>query len=385
LAFLCGLPHLNAITIKSKYPVPVIDEFLDELANASWFSCLDLRAGFHQIRLKPGEEFKTAFQTHFGQFEFRVMAFGLTGAPGFFQDAMNTTLQPVLRVFVLVFFDDILIYSKTYAEHIQHIKTVFELLQKDHWKVKLSKCKFAQRKISYLGFVISEQGVATDPGKVSAIVQWTTPTCAKELRSFLGLAGYYRKFVMGFGMISKLLTELLKKNTVFVWTPMHELSFSALKKAMSSAVLVVPNFSKPFYIETDACGTGVGAVLMQDGHPLDYISKALGPKSQGLSTYEKEYLAILLAQQWRAYLQHSEFTIFTDQKSLTQLTEQRLHTQWQQKVFTKQMGLQYRVVYKWGLDNRVADALSRKSSHDMVCAAVSSASLQHGYKRWCWL
>jgi ribonuclease HI len=262
---------------------------------------------------------------------------------------------------------------------------VFELLQKDHWKVKLSKCKFAQRKISYLGFVISEQGVATDPGKVSAIVQWTTPSCAKELRSFLGLAGYYRKFVMGFGMISKLLTELLKKNTVFVWTPMHELSFSALKKAMSSAVLVVPNFSKPFYIETDACGTGVGAVLMQDGHPLDYISKALGPKSQGLSTYEKEYLAILLAQQWRAYLQHSEFTIFTDQKSLTQLTEQRLHTQWQQKVFTKQMGLQYRVVYKWGIDNRVADALSRKSSHDMVCAAVSSASLQHGYKRWCWL
>jgi hypothetical protein len=368
--------HLNAITIKSKYPVPVIYEFLDELANGSWFSCLDLRAGFHQLRLKPGEEFKTAFQTHFGQFEFRVMAFGLTGAPVSFQDAMNTTLQPVLRIFALVFFDDILIYSKTYAEHIQHIKIVFEQLQKDQWKVKLSKCKFArQRQISYLGFVISEQGVATDLDKVSAIVHWSTPSCAKELRSFLGLAGYYRKFVKGFGMINKPLTELLKKNTVFVWTLVHELSFSALKAMPSTPVLALPNFSKPFSIESDACGTGVGAVLMQDGHPLAYISKALGPKSQGLSTYEKEYLAILLAvQQWRAYLQHSEFTIFTVQKSLTQLTEQRLHTRWQQKVFTKLMGLQYRVVYKQGIDNRVADALSRKSSHEMVCEAVSSAS-----------
>jgi hypothetical protein len=235
--------------------VPVIDEFLDELVNASWFSCLDLKAGFHQIRLKPGEEFKIDFETHSGQFEFRVMAFGLTGAPGSFQDAMNTTLQPILRMFVLVFFDDILIYSKTYAEHVQHIKTVFELLQKDQWKDKLSKCKFAQRQISYLGFVISEQqGVATNPDKVSAIVQWPTPSCTKELRSFLGLAGYYRKFVKGFGMINKPLTELLKKNIVFVWTPVHELSFSALKKAMSSApVLALPKFSKPFSIETDAC------------------------------------------------------------------------------------------------------------------------------------
>jgi hypothetical protein len=176
-------------------------------------------------------------------------------------------------------------------------------------------------------------------------------------------------------MINKPLTELLKKNTVFVWTLVHELSFSALKAMPSTPVLALPNFSKPFSIESDACGTGVGAVLMQDGHPLAYISKALGPKSQGLSTYEKEYLAILLAvQQWRAYLQHSEFTIFTVQKSLTQLTEQRLHTHWQQKVFTKLMGLQYRVVYKQGIDNRVADALSRKLSQEMVCAAVSSTS-----------
>jgi hypothetical protein len=157
-------------------------------------SCLDLRAGFHQIRLKPGEEFKTAFQTHCGQFEFRVMAFGLTGAPGTFQLAMNSTLAPSLRKFVLVFFDDFLIYSRNYEDHVLHVKLVLELLQKDQWKVELSKCAFAQRQISYLGHTISAQGVGTDPKKIVAITDWPTPSNAKELRSFLGLAGYYRKF-----------------------------------------------------------------------------------------------------------------------------------------------------------------------------------------------
>lgn len=187
--------HLNAITIKTKYPVPVMDELLDELAKASWFSSLDLWAGFHQIRLKKGEEFKTAFQTHFGQFEFRVMAFGLTGAPGSFQEAMNTTLAPYLRKFVLVFFDDILIYNTSYEEHLIHVKLVFELLMKDHWKIKLSKCIFAQQQIKYLGHIISSAGVATDPSKVAAVAKWPLPSNAKELRGFLGLAGYYRKFV----------------------------------------------------------------------------------------------------------------------------------------------------------------------------------------------
>lgn len=310
--FYVDYSHLNAITLKSKFPMPVIDEFLDELGKASWFSCLDLRSGFHQIRLKPGEEFKTAFQTHFGHFEFRVMAFGLTGAPGTFQSAMNTTLAPYLRKFVLVFFDDILIYSQSYEEHLIHLRLVFELLVKDQWLVKRSKCTFAQRQIHYLGHVLSEEGVSTDPSKISVVAQWPRPVNAKELRSFLGLAGYYHKFVRHFGVISKPLTELLKKHVPFVWTPSHEQSFTALKDALRNApVLALPDFSQPFAIETDACGTGVGAVLLQSGHPLAYISKALGPRSQGLSTYEKEYLAILLAvQQWRSYLQHSEFIIF---------------------------------------------------------------------------
>lgn len=370
--------HLIAITLKAKYPVPIIDEFLDELSSVSWFSSLDLRSGFHQIRLKPGEEHKIAFQTHFGHFEFRVMAFRLTGAPGTFQSAMNSTLAPYLRKFVLVFFDDILIYSKSYDEHFIQLRLVLELLVKDQWLVKLSKCSFAQRQIRYLGHVISEQGVGTDPDKISAVAQWPRPVNTKEFRSFLGLAGYYRKFVRHFGFISKPLSDLLKKNSLFVWTSNHEKSFIALKEALCNApVFALPDFSKPFAIETDACGTGVGAVLLQDSHPLAYISKALGPRYQGLSTYEKEYLAILLAvQQWRSYLQHQQFVIFTDQRSLSQLNEQLLHTPWQQKVFTKLLGLQYRIVYKKGVDNRVADALSRRSSHESQCSAISACEPQ---------
>lgn len=279
---------------------------------------------------------------------------------------------------MLVFFDDILIYSRTYEEHVINISLVFELLDRDQWKIKLSKCSFAQRQIHYLGHVISELGVGTDPEKVAAIADWPVPSNVKELRSFLGLAGYYWKFVKNFGVISKPLTDLLKKHSVFVWTQEHDKSFTALKSTLThSPVLAMPDFSNEFAIETDASALCVGAVLLQNGHPLAFISKALGPKSRGLSTYEKEYMAILLAvQQWRPYLQHGEFVIFTDQRSLSMLSEQRLHTTWQQKVFTKLLGLQYRIVYKKGSENRVADALSRKPVYEASCAAISSCSPQ---------
>lgn len=214
--------QLNAITMKSKYPVPIIEELLDELAGAKYFTSLDLQAGFHQIHMKEGDKFKTAFQTHFGQFEFRVMSFGLTGAPGTFQDAMNTTLASYLRIFVLVFYDDILIYNSSLEQHLHHLRLVFELLAKDQWTLKLSKCSFAQTQISYLGHNISATGVGTDPSKLDAIAQWPSPSLVKELCSFLDLAGYYRWFVRHFGIISKPLTNLLKKHTLYVSTPDHE-------------------------------------------------------------------------------------------------------------------------------------------------------------------
>ena len=216
--------------------------------------------------------------------------------------------------------------------------------------------------------------MGTDPSKLTAIANWSTPSFVKELRSFLGLAGYYRRFVRHFGIISKPLTALLRKHSLFVWTQDHAVAFQTLKEALcQSPVLSLPDFSKPFAIETDASEAGIGAVLMQEGHPIAFMSKALGPKSQGLSTYEKEFMAILLAvQAWRPYLQFQEFVILTDQKSLTQLSDQRLHTYWQQRVFSKLLGLQYRIVYRPGSDNRAVDALSRHPAPMASCAAVST-------------
>lgn len=181
----------------------------------------------------------------------------------------------------------------------------------------------------------------------------------KKLRSFLGLAGYYGRFVQHFSIISKPLTELLQGG-IFVWTEIQQQAFEVLKHALTTTpVLAFPDFSKPFSVATDASGHSIGAVLMQGGHPLAFLSKALGPRSMGLSTYEKEYMAILLAlEHWHSYLQHAEFQIITDHRSLVQLTEHRLHTPWQQKVLTKLIGLQYKIPYRKGSDNGAADALS---------------------------
>jgi hypothetical protein len=218
-----------------------------------------------------------------------------------------------------------------------------------------------QNQVAYLGHVINENGVATNLGKISAFASWPTTQSVKELRSFLGLAGYYRKFVRHFGIISQPLTSLVKKGVLFVWTSVHDQTFHSLKHAlMLTPVLALPDFSKPVTLETDASDVGIGAVLMQAGHPIAFMSKALGPKSRGLSTYE-EYMAILVvAQHWRPYLQRGEFHILSNHKSLSQLNEQRLNTAWQHKVFTKILGLQYKIIYKKGVDNQAVDALSRR-------------------------
>lgn len=369
--------QLNAVTLKRKFPMPVIDELLDELSGSKLFSKLDLRAGYHQIRLVEGEEYKTAFQTHIGHYEYRVMSFGLTGAPATFQGAMNATLASVLRRFALVFFDDILIYSPDLTSHLNHLRQVFSLLSEHQWKVKLFKCSFAQNQLSYLGHIISDKGVTTDPAKVEEVVNWQVPTSLKKLRGFLCLAGYNRKFVRNFGLLSKPLTQLLKKDVPFIWSPAADQTFQSLKMALVSApVLALPDFSQPFTVETDACDVGIGAVLSQQGHPIAYISKALGVKTRGLSTYEKEYLAILLAvDHWRSYLQQGEFIILTDHHSLMHLNEQRIHTPWQHKAFTKLLGLQFKICYRKGSSNAAADALSRKYSED-TCElhAVSSCT-----------
>jgi hypothetical protein len=201
---------------------------------------------------------------------------------------MNTILAPLLRRCVLVFFDDILVYSATFEDHLQHLQQVFHLLQSEQWKIKLTKCCFARTQISYLGHVISKDGVAIDIDKVLVVAAWPVPSNVKELHNFPGMAGYYRKYVKHFGIINTPLTNLLKKNTMFIWTRDHQTTIGTLKQALVSApVLALPNFSKPFVIETDATEAGVGAVLMQEGHPLTFLSKALGPKSRGYPHVKK--------------------------------------------------------------------------------------------------
>lgn len=354
--------RLNDLTIKNTFPMPVIDELLDELAGAQLFSKLDLRAGYHQIRMRPEDEAKTAFKTHQGHYQFRVMPFGLCNAPATFQCVMNSILQPCLRRSVLVFMDDILVYSHSLEAHVQHLHEVFSLLRKHCFFVKASKCSFARRSLDYLGHIISAEGVATDPRKTQVMQAWPRPTTPTELRGFLGLTGYYRKFVRKYGLLAKPLTNLLKKKQVnFIWSAEAETAFLALKEAMTSTpVLQLPNFQKQFIVETDACDTGIGAVLMQDSHPIAFLSKALSPTHQQLSIYEKEFLALIMAvERWRPYLQRGEFIIRTDHYSLSYLDDQVLQSPLQRKAMAKLMGLQFKICYKKGVENTAADSLSR--------------------------
>ncbi|KAM0887617.1 hypothetical protein ACQ4PT_028880 [Festuca glaucescens] len=371
--------RLNELTVKNTFPMPVIDELLDELGGARVFSKLDLRAGYHQIRMLPGDEPKTAFKTHQGHYQFRVMPFGLCNAPATFQCVMNLVLSPCLRRSVLVFMDDILVYSASVQEHVQHLTEVLALLREHQLYVKESKCSFACSSLEYLGHIISENGVSTDPKKTEAMSNWPQPTTITELRGFLGLTGYYRKFVRNYAIIAKPLTNLLKKKS-FMWTDIATAAFQSLKQAMlTTPVLQLPDFSKQFVVETDACDLGIGAVLMQDQHPLAFLSKPLSQSHQHLSIYEKEFLALIMAvERWRPYLQRSEFLIKTDHHSLCYLDDQNLQSPLQRKAMARLMGLQFKIIYRKGAENHAADSLSRVGLLMTIqtCATVQPAWLQ---------
>ncbi|KAK8983583.1 hypothetical protein V6N11_073987 [Hibiscus sabdariffa] len=296
--------QLNSLTIKNKYPITVVDDLLDELSGAKYYSKLDLRYGYWQIRIIPEDVPKTAFRTHHGHFEFKIMPFGLTNAPATFQSLMNEIFSPYLQKFVLVFFDDILIYSLTLADHYSHLQQVLQVLETNSLFARKSKCFFGQEKVEYLGHIISSEGVATDPSKVEAMRNWKLPKSIKSLRRFLGLTGYYKKFIRNYGSISKLLTAMLKKDNFF-WTQEAKDAFLTLKESMCSAsVLALPDFTQPFSLETDASTKGIRAALTQNGRLIAYLSKALGTKNSDLSIYEKNYIAILMAvTKWRHYLE----------------------------------------------------------------------------------
>lgn len=308
---------LNSITIKDKFPISTIDEILNELQGARYFSKLDLRSGYHQIWMWEPDIHKTAFRTHMGHYEFIVMPFGLSNAPSTFQATINKVFQPYLRKFVAVFFDDILIYSRSWEAHINHLRTVFSILKSHYFFAKFSKCIFAQESVDYLGHIVSKKGVEVDSKKIQAMVEWPIPTNVKQLREFLGLTGYYRKFVKGYAQIAFPLTELLKKNKLS-WGSEAQKSFEKLKTKMTQTpVLMLPHFAKLFVVETDASAVGIGVVLPQEGHPLAYFSRKLPPKLLLTSAYVCKLYAIAQSvHKWRHYLLGRKFVIKTDHKSL---------------------------------------------------------------------
>ncbi|WVZ13310.1 hypothetical protein V8G54_017840 [Vigna mungo] len=301
---------LNKATIPDKYPIPVIEDLLDKLSGAKYFSKIDLKAGYHHIRMSEDDIPKTAFRTHQGHFEFLVMPFGLTNAPATFQSAMNNLMQPYLRKCVLMFFDDILVYSPIRNEHMAQLKTVLRVLEQQSWMANRSKCEFGKLQIRYLGHIISAKGVEMDTDKIQAVLDWEKPKNVKALRGFLGLTGYYRRFVQGYGKIAKPLTELLKKGK-YVWTEEAERAMAVLKEAITYApVLALPDFNQEFHVECDA-DDGFG-----NGHPT----------LEALSAGKKIC---------------------------------RVHGSTQSEI-TKLMGYDFDIVYKTGSSNRVANALSRK-------------------------
>ncbi|XP_031377624.1 uncharacterized protein LOC116193034, partial [Punica granatum] len=353
---------INNITVKYRHPIPRLDDMLDELHGSCVFSKIDLKSGYHQIRMKEGDEWKTAFKTKYGLYEWLVMPFGLTNAPSTFMRLMNHVLRAFIGRFVVVYFDDILVYSKNLDDHKVHLKSVLDVLRKEKLFANMKKCTFCTDKLVFLGFVVSAQGIRVDEEKVRAIQEWPSPTSVSNVRSFHGLASLYRRFVKDFSSIAAPLTEVIKKNVGFRWGEEQEKAFQLIKEKLTNAPLLsLPNFSKTFEIECDASGVGIGAVLMQEGRPIAYFSEKLSGAALNYPTYDKELYALVRAlETWQHYLWPKEFVIHTDHESLKHLKGQhklnKRHARWVEFIET----FPYVIRYKQGKENVVADALSRR-------------------------
>ncbi|MCO5568294.1 hypothetical protein L7F22_021993 [Adiantum nelumboides] len=266
---------LNRITIKNRFPVPRVEDLFDKLQGSTYFSRIDLKSGHHQIRIVDEDIVKTAFRTSFGLYEYLVMPFGLTNAPATFNCMMERIFQPH-RNFTGVFFDDVIIYSKTIEEHKEHLKVIFQALRDNKLYVNQKKSEFFLQEIQYLGHIISKNGIRMDPAKLEVIKDWPNPRNLHEVRSFIGMCAYYRRFIEKFSLIAGPLHDLTKKNVKYVWTEKRQQAFDTLKqKLISQPVLALPDLSKPFEVQCDACGDCLGAVLLQEGHAIAYESRRL--------------------------------------------------------------------------------------------------------------
>nr|GEW30315.1 putative reverse transcriptase domain-containing protein [Tanacetum cinerariifolium] len=278
--------------VKNRYPLPRIDDLFDQLQGSSVYSKIDLRLSYHQLRVREEDIPKKAFRTRYGHYEFLVMPFGLTNAPAVFMDLMNQVCKPYLDKFMTVFIDDILIYSKDEKEHEEHLKVILELLKKEELYARFSKCEFWIPKVQFLSHVIDSQGIHVDPAKIESVKDWAFPKSPTEIRQFLRLTRYYRRFIEGFSKITKPMTKLTQKKVKFEWGDKQEAAFQLLKKKLCSApILALPEGSEDFIVYSDASNKGLGAVLMQKEKVMSYASRQLKnheKKTTRLTTWNLE-------------------------------------------------------------------------------------------------
>lgn len=356
---------LNLKTVDDKFPLPNITDILDKLGRAKYFSTLDLANGFHQIEMKNEDIPKTAFSTDTGHYEFKRLPFGLKNAPATFQRVMNNILRGLQNEICAVYLDDIIIFSTSLEEHIQRLKTIFERLRNANFKVQLDKSEFLHKEVDYLGHKITQNGVKPNPDKINSVKHFPIPNTQKDIKSFLGLAGYYRRFIKNFAKISKPLTHCLKKGNKVDHTPQFIDAFNHLKNLLINApILKYPDFTKEFILTTDASNIALGAVLSQgnppNDNPIAYASRTLNETEQKYSTIEKELLAIVWAcKYFRPYLYGKKFKIYTDHRPLVWLFNLKEPNSKLMRWRLKLEEYDYTIIYKSGKQNTNADALSR--------------------------
>ena len=375
---------LNKITIKDRHPLPLIGESLDRLRSATIFTKLDLRAGYYLVRIAEGDEWKTAFRTRYGHFEYKIMPFGLTNAPATFQHLMNDVLRDFLDDFAIVYLDDILIYSRSLDEHKRHVRLVLERLRANGLFAKPEKCAFHQTEIEYLGYLVSSDGVKMDPKKVSAIVDWPEPTNVTQLQAFLGFANFYRRFILNYSKIATPLTRLLKKDRKFDFDDDARQAFQRLKTMFTTApVLAHFHPDRPSTIETDASDFAIAAVISQPDnngvlHPIAFYSRKLTPSELNYEIYDKEMLAIVTAfKEWRAYLEGAAhpITIYTDHRNLEYFTETKVLNRRQARWSELLANYNFTIVYRPGKSMGKPDAMSRR--HDFSEGSKASDAPAH--------
>ncbi|GJR62069.1 putative nucleotidyltransferase, ribonuclease H [Tanacetum coccineum] len=355
--------ELNKLTVKNRYPLPRIDDLFDQLQGSSMYSKIDLRSGYHQLSVCVEDIPKTVFRTRYGHYEFQVMPFGLTNAQAVFMDLMNRVCRPYLDKFVIVFIDDILIYSKTKEEHDAHLRLILELLKKEEFYAKFSKCDYWLSKVQFLRHVIDSEGIHVDPVKIESIKDWESPKTLTEIRQFLGLAGYYRRFIEGFSKIAKPMTKLTQKSVKFNWGEKEETAFQTLKQKLCSApILALLEGSENFVVYCDASHKRLGAVLMQKEKVIAYASCQLKIHEKNYTTHDLELGAVVFAlKMWRHYLYGTKCVVFTDHKSLQHILDQKELNMRQRRWLELLSDYDCELRYHPGKANVVADALSRKS------------------------